>query len=561
MVLRKFMLIILILLKGWTSVLSQSIEFEHSGVGESESAEIERLLNSYSLENARQISDRILFLYRDRGYYDAVIDSFSLMRTENISKVSLFMNEGKSYSFGKTQLKNSDLIEEKSLRNFEGENISKKLIRNEVLKISIELAEKGYPFSKVIANPTIYISDNENKVDLEIDVEAGELIEINNILFRGNKNTNSSFLLNEMQFKKGMKYNKSWFDRRLSYINRLGYISNAEQLGIASDINGSKTLIVNLEESSANRMRGIIGYVPEGSGGSDGYLTGSLDFGFGNLFGSGRILKASWNREDKNTEELEIGYEEPYPFGKKVKVSLGFSQLVQDSSYVKRNSEVGLKIPFSFNLVLFASGAREKISVRDFGNKQYELVDHSILILTGGFIYDDRDAQLNPMSGFYYETSVSQTGKKDSGAKSVSGRKLALKAEYYIGVTNRSLFALILNAYNSKFDQGVVPFSDMFRVGGATTLRGYRENQFRGASVGWINIEYRFITGKISRLFIFSDIGFISDRVQLGDISRYSYGAGIRASTALGQIGIDFGIGEGDSFKNGKIHLSLNGAF
>ena len=561
MVLTKSMLIILILLIGWTYAYSQSIEFEHSGVGETEAAEIERLLNRYSLENARQLSDRILFLYRVRGYYDAVIDSFSLKRTEKVTIVSLFMNEGKSYSFGRTRLINSDLVEENSIRNFEGENISKELIRNEVLKISIELAEKGYPLSKVIANPVIHKSEGENEVDLEIDIESGELIAVDSVIFRGNENTNSSFLLNEMQFKKGMKYNKRWFDRRLSLINRLGYISNAEQLGIASDINGSKTLIVNLEESSANRMRGIIGYVPEGSGESDGYLTGSLDFGFGNLFGSGRILKASWNKEDIDTEELELSYEEPYPFGKKVKAGLGFSQLVQDSSYVKRNSEVSLKFPFSFNLVLFASGAREKISVRDFGKNEYGLVDHTILILTGGCIYDDRDFLLNPTSGFYYETSVSQTGKKESGAKSVSGRKLALKAEYYIGVTNRSIFALMLNAYNSRFDQGDVPFSDLFRVGGATTLRGYRENQFRGASVGWVNIEYRFITGKVSRLFLFSDVGFISDRQQQGDISRYSYGAGIRASTAIGQVGIDFGIGEGDSFTNGKIHLSLNGAF
>ena len=407
MVLTKSLLIILILLKGWTYAFSQSIEFEHSGVGETEAVEIERILNSYSMENARQLTDRILFLYRDRGYYDAVIDSFALLRTEKITKVSLFMNEGKSYSFGKTHIKNSGLVKEMSLRNFEGENINKQLIRNELLKISIELAERGYPLSKVIANPIIYDSDSKNEVDFEIDVEAGELIEINKVLFRGNENTNSSFLLNEMQFKKGMKYNKSWFDRRLAIINRLGYISNAEQLGIASDINGSKTLIVNLVESSANRMRGIIGYVPEGSGGSDGYLTGSLDFGFGNLFGSGRILNASWNKENINTEELEISYEEPYPFGKKVKARLAFSQLVQDSSYVKRKSEVSLKFPFSFNLVLFAGSSREQISVRDFGNKQYGLVDHSILILTGGFIYDDRDFQLNPTNGFYYETSVS----------------------------------------------------------------------------------------------------------------------------------------------------------
>ena len=119
MVLTKSMLIILILLIGWTYAYSQSIEFEHFGVGETEAAEIGRLLNRYSLENARELSDRILFLYRVRGYYDAVIDSFSLKRTEKVTIVSLFMNEGKSYSFGRTRLINSDLVEENSIRNFE----------------------------------------------------------------------------------------------------------------------------------------------------------------------------------------------------------------------------------------------------------------------------------------------------------------------------------------------------------------------------------------------------------------------------------------------------------
>ena len=220
-----------------------------------------------------------------------------------------------------------------------------------------------------------------------------------------------------------------------------------------------------------------------------------------------------------------------------------------------------VKIPFSINLTLFGESARENISARSFAQEEYGLVDHSIYLVTGGFTYDDRDFPANPLKGFYYETSVSTALRKESGKKSEGGRRLSLIAEYYIGITNRSIISLNIHAFNVRTDAGKVPFSDLFRVGGATSLRGYRENQFRGASVGWANIEYRFITGKISRLFVFTDIGFISDRQQEGDISRYSYGAGIRTSTALGQIGIDFGIGEDDSFSNGKIHLSLNGAF
>ena len=558
---KSILLVILISLTGWTNVFSQSIEFEHSGVGEREAADIEQLLNTYSKENAKQLSDRILLLYRDRGYFDAVIESFSLMKSEKITKMNLLMNEGESYSFGKSRLKNSDIIGEESLGDFKGENVSKELIRNEAVKISTKLAERGYPLSKVIANPVILHSEGEHEVVLEFDVEAGELIEIDSVLFRGNENTNPRFLLNEMQFNKGMKYSITGFDRRLSSLNRLGYISNAKQLGISSGLNGSKALIVNLEESSANRMQGIIGYIPESPGGSDGYFTGSLDFGFGNLFGSGRRLQAKWSKEDRNTEELKLSYEEPYPFDLNLKLGLGFSQLVQDSSYLKRNSEVRVKIPFSINLTLFGESARENISARSFAQEEYGLVDHSIYLVTGGFTYDDRDFQANPLKGFYYETSVSTTLRKESGKKNEGGRRVSLIAEYYIGITNRSIISLNIHAFNVRTDTGKVPFSDLFRVGGATSLRGYRENQFRGASVGWANIEYRLITGKISRLFVFTDIGFISDRQQEGDISRYSYGAGIRTSTAVGQIGIDFGIGKGDSFSNGKIHLSLNGAF
>ena len=238
MVLTKSILVILISLTGWTYVFSQSIEFEHSGVSEREAADIEQLLSTYSKESAKQLSDRILLLYRDRGYFDAVIDSFSLMKGEKITKMKLLMNEGESYSFGRSRLKNSDIIGEESLGNFEGENVSKELIRNEAEKISTELAERGYPLSKVIVNPVILYSESEHEVVIEFDVEAGELIEIDSVLFRGNENTNSRFLLNEMQFNKGIEYTVTGFDRRLSSLNRLGYISNEKQLGISSGLKG-----------------------------------------------------------------------------------------------------------------------------------------------------------------------------------------------------------------------------------------------------------------------------------------------------------------------------------
>ena len=35
--------------------------------------------------------------------------------------------------------------------------------------------------------------------------------------------------------------------------------------------------------------------------------------------------------------------------------------------------------------------------------------------------------------------------------------------------------------------------SDLYRLGGTNTLRGYRENQFLGSRIFWSNLEYRFL--------------------------------------------------------------------
>jgi len=103
----------------------------------------------------------------------------------------------------------------------------------------------------------------------------------------------------------------------------------------------------------------------------------------------------------------------------------------------------------------------------------------------------------------------------------------------------------------------------MFRFGGAKTLRGYRENQFLGSRVAWTNAEYRFLLGRRSFLFGFLDTGYYNRPAQPEqnlpgeDGVKYGYGFGLRTDTPLGNIGVSFALGQGDSFSQGKIHIGL----
>jgi outer membrane protein insertion porin family len=109
--------------------------------------------------------------------------------------------------------------------------------------------------------------------------------------------------------------------------------------------------------------------------------------------------------------------------------------------------------------------------------------------------------------------------------------------------------------------------SDLFRLGGTNSLRGYREDQFLGARILWTNLEYRLLLTRRTFAFLFFDTGYY---LREADVERnilksedflYGYGLGLNIETGLGVLGVSFALGEGDSFSDGKIHFGLVNEF
>jgi outer membrane protein insertion porin family len=109
--------------------------------------------------------------------------------------------------------------------------------------------------------------------------------------------------------------------------------------------------------------------------------------------------------------------------------------------------------------------------------------------------------------------------------------------------------------------------SDLFRLGGAATLRGYREGQFSGSRLVWMNLEYRFLVAPRSFFYGFVDAGYIlqpdivTAHLTASEQSKIGYGIGVRMDSALGLIGVSFALGEGDTFSTSKIHIRLINEF
>ena len=175
--------------------------------------------------------------------------------------------------------------------------------------------------------------------------------------------------------------------------------------------------------------------------------------------------------------------------------------------------------------------------------------------LTFSLQRDSRNYYLNPVRG-----------RVDKIALEISQgdfklRKIWLDFNQYFQTWEKQVVAIGLHAASTW---GInIPPTELFYLGGANTLRGYNEDWFKGPRRLYSNIEYRFLTGRASQIFLFLDLGTVSkiDQPNVLESLKIGYGFGMRLESKGGLMSLDYGLARGYSALEGKIHLSLGTAF
>jgi outer membrane protein insertion porin family len=174
-------------------------------------------------------------------------------------------------------------------------------------------------------------------------------------------------------------------------------------------------------------------------------------------------------------------------------------------------------------------------------------------------VYDRVDSPLNPTHGFEASSGFSYASvEENDDAGSYRTGVLALGASAYLPARRAQVVALSVRGAMLASSVEDVPLHQQLVLGGASSLRGYREEQFHGTATVLGTLEYRFILGRYSRLALFLDVGHYSREGSNPTAeTKLGYGAGLRGETRLGIIAIDYGLGEGDGFLDGKLHVGL----
>jgi outer membrane protein insertion porin family len=391
---------------------------------------------------------------------------------------------------------------------------------------------------------------------------------------RGNDFTRDHVVLRETRIDSGEVYRQYKVDKIPGALMRLGYFKwvNPPKLEMLTE--NDARLVIELAEGSVNKFDGIVGYNPAAAE-VPGYISGFVNLQFGNLFGTGRTLDANWEQRTSETQEFRLRYKEPWIFGWPLNIDAGIRQTIQDTSYVERNAGFGFDYVHNQYLSLFTRFARRSISPDSAGARLFNILPSTSLDLGAGMLFTTVDNNLNPQGGLVYGASLQWSNKsvqhdssqQNTARPSFEQHRISIDFNIYIPLFRFQVFALALHGRQITSDEPVIPVSEQYRLGGTKTLRGYREEQFRGSRIAWSNLEYRYLLGRYSRFFVFFDLGYYfreemrnESLVKIQDLNT-GYGIGVRIDTKIGLFGVDYGLAHGEGFSNGKVHVGLINEF
>lgn len=441
-----------------------------------------------------------------------------------------------------------------------GSILNSKALNDNVRAIEQYYHDQGYILTKVSD-----VAMGDGGV-LTIAVNEGIL---EGIQVKGNEKTKTNVITREMKLKPNQPFNVKDAKRSMQKVYNLGYFEDVNM-----KLNpGQEPNAIVLETTVVEQKTGRFS-IGGGYSKNDG-MVGIIELGDDNFRGTGDKVKLHWefggNASNKN---YEVSYTRPWLDSKQT--SLGFSVYNMTNEYTDYNDDGHEKARYDKNRKGFdvtlgrpqGEYVQNYISLKQREDTYMEWVSgekylenptylkdnfgktNSISLMR---VYDSRDNVFSPTEGNRVALTAEFAGKSLGG--DFNYNKYTAESRNYLKVGHAQVVAL---RGTVGYADGKMPDSGRFAVGGSDTLRGYRDDQFKGNKMLAATAEYRFpIASKVEGV-AFTDIGkaWSGEGYKLNDLES-SVGVGIRVSTPIGPIRLDYAKGS----QGAKTHFSFGGQF
>ncbi len=516
--------------------------------------------------------ERAKAYYDENGFSDAEITT-EIQPLDDGGGVVLIIhvNEGKKYIVGTITLNGNSILTEadilKVLLMTTDKPFSRRGLRLDVANIQDLYFEKGY-LSAQILSESLY-NESTDRVDVNYAITENELTYVDQVRVQGNAKTKDIVIRRELRAYPGESFSGAKLKRSKERLYNLGFFEDVRFDTEPGSVPNSRDLVVTVKETKTGEFSfgggyssidNIIGFVQIRQKNFDWQNTktwtgAGQDFGLRFEIGSVR-------------QNAELSFTEPWVFG--YPYSFGFDVYKRDfdrsgsSGYFFDQEKTGFDLrlgkeftDFDKGLLVYRleevkiSDIREDASAALRAEEGTNVTSSLALTLT----HDERDNIYNPTRGYM----VSGTGE-------VAGGPFAGDRDFYklTGVASKYFKHFDQNVMELKIRGGLadaysdspnVPIYERFFLGGANTVRGYRERRIGprdeqnkepiGGESYWVfNVEETFpIFPDIIKGAVFFDTGNVHEKLEdFGSGNIFSgVGAGVRIKTPIGPVKLDAG--------------------
>lgn len=317
-----------------------------------------------------------------------------------------------------------------------------------------------------------------------------------------------------------------------------------------------KTLMIHVDETKMTKLSGIIGF---NNADENNKLVGTVSFKFLNLFGADRSIDFLWRKLNKNQSLVRFIYDEPGPYVWQIGSNLSFEREMMDSTYIRILTNMDLFFYDQHNRYGLSFGFNDI----NPGSRIYNAIEKTTQQKSGLFWqYQGFDYDINPRKGSSFEFRYNYIREKQTADLTIKRQSITGNMELVHPLWKQWVMFYSLNG--RYLENKSLSFYDLFRMGGTFSLRGFKEDNFSGNKLGWLNTEVRYLIDRDARFFAFCDYGYVMDerpdvKAKMSDL--IGAGLGLRISTRLGILHIDYAVkheaGQWSHPLDGFIHFGI----
>lgn len=444
------------------------------------------------------------------GYFTNTVDEIKKVGNENIVFFSL--KDKIENVILKINLESRIYFEKTTTNTI---SIPIKKLEKTLSHISYQLNKEGRSFSTVQLK-NISIKGKTLFSDLLINKSTKR--SINKVIVKSYENFPKPYLIHYLNIQQKTIINRQKLKEISKASNTIPFIKEIKPPEILFT-KDSTLLYLYFNKKQNNSFDGNIGFTSEEDGSI--LFNGNVDLSLHNIIDTGEKIELFWNSIREEQQEFKISFENPYLFNTKFSPQISFSIYKQDSSFV--NTKFDSKLFYSINpktklALTYNTEASENIKTNL--NSNIESFDNNFLGFQLQYRIPKNDFFLNSKFNLEINPTFGKRNNKDKN-ETVNQFKIETSLSYILDLNSRSSISFKNKIGYLNSDTFIN--NELFRIGGANTIRGFNEQSIITNDYNFFNIEFRYLTSEKTFFYTITDLG----RIKLDSKSKKLMGLGL----------------------------------